>query len=564
MRLGFEMSCSSARDRRKVPALVFFVSLMLASSQSRAADSWSEPFVGVRYLHRTLSEPRLSIHVALVDLASPGIRLVATSPQGKRATVSSFARGVNAQLAVNGDFFNLDTRVPICYAMGGGEHWQGTGDDQGCGQVAAGGNRVDIIPPPADFQREPWMSEVVSGHPLLLRAGAVIEHGKNNSLAQTRHPRTAVGLSRDGRTLYLLVVDGRQDHSVGMRADEVAKVLQGLGAWSALNLDGGGSSAMYVAGRGIVNRPSDGQERLDANHLGVHAASLKPGKKGEAADSGTRESPSTGSGSGTSGGGASATGSGASSSGSASSGRKEEGSSATGGGSGAAGDSKVSGSSQEASRLLPGIDRALASTRKGAEISAYQARALRRANKVAESDIESRMRSALAQPWKDPLASQGEVRRGPISPVQGKISRGFGPSEDVLLPPRPSNGVMHEHFHGGIDLTAPEGSPVKAFDLGRVAFIGASAGAGVHVVLSHPGGLATAYTHLADGPRTRGLKAGQYVNAGQVIGQVGKTGVTLAPHLHFMASRGWLIDPRGLLRVGGGERAQTRKTTEKR
>jgi exopolysaccharide biosynthesis protein len=93
-----------------------------------------------------------------------------------------------------------------------------------------------------------------------------------------RHPRTAAGVSRDGRTLLLLVVDGRQPGwSVGATLPELAQVLLDAGAWSAVALDGGGSSAMWfrepgaAAGR-VLNRPSDGRVRPVANHLGVRVA----------------------------------------------------------------------------------------------------------------------------------------------------------------------------------------------------------------------------------------------------------------------------------------------------
>ena len=90
-----------------------------------------------------------------------------------------------------------------------------------------------------------------------------------------RHPRTAAGVSRDGRTLLLLVVDGRQPGwSIGATLPELAQMMLDAGAWNAVNLDGGGSSAMWhrepgaTAGR-VLNRPSDGHVRPVANHLGV-------------------------------------------------------------------------------------------------------------------------------------------------------------------------------------------------------------------------------------------------------------------------------------------------------
>jgi len=70
-----------------------------------------------------------------------------------------------------------------------------------------------------------------------------------------RHPRTALGYTQDGRIL-LLVVDGRAGESIGATLADLARVLTALGAVEALNLDGGGSSTLVVAGQ-IVNHPSE-------------------------------------------------------------------------------------------------------------------------------------------------------------------------------------------------------------------------------------------------------------------------------------------------------------------
>ncbi len=92
----------------------------------------------------------------------------------------------------------------------------------------------------------------------------------NNSIA---HPRTAVGIDADGRKLLILVVDGRSSVSRGYTMVELADMMVALGAENAINLDGGGSSAMYTragtGAMGIVNEPSDGGERLVANGFGV-------------------------------------------------------------------------------------------------------------------------------------------------------------------------------------------------------------------------------------------------------------------------------------------------------
>lgn len=79
-------------------------------------------------------------------------------------------------------------------------------------------------------------------------------------------PRTAIGIDKDGK-LIILVVDGRKPYySTGLTLTELAYTMIGLGAVDAMNLDGGGSTAMAVRGK-LVNRPSDGFERSVANAL---------------------------------------------------------------------------------------------------------------------------------------------------------------------------------------------------------------------------------------------------------------------------------------------------------
>jgi exopolysaccharide biosynthesis protein len=76
------------------------------------------------------------------------------------------------------------------------------------------------------------------------------------AFTNARHPRTMVGVDRDG-FIWLAAVDGRQPaYSIGMTFDEMQRLCDRLGLVSALNLDGGGSTTMVVKGQ-IVNRPSD-------------------------------------------------------------------------------------------------------------------------------------------------------------------------------------------------------------------------------------------------------------------------------------------------------------------
>ena len=103
---------------------------------------------------------------------------------------------------------------------------------------------------------------LVGGWPRILRSGrnvageAATVEGTISHNAELRHPRTAVGFSRDSATLLLLTVDGRSSRSAGMTLVELASLMRRLGAWDAMNFDGGGSTTMVVGGA-LVNVPSD-------------------------------------------------------------------------------------------------------------------------------------------------------------------------------------------------------------------------------------------------------------------------------------------------------------------
>ena len=119
----------------------------------------------------------------------------------------------------------------------------------------------------------PGTRALVSGFPELVVEGQVMTEFPDRGDMADRHPRTAMGLTADRRTFLLVVVDGRQAASVGMNGRELAALMGELGAHVAFNLDGGGSTQMWIAGQGTVNDPSDGAPRAVANHWGVFAGS---------------------------------------------------------------------------------------------------------------------------------------------------------------------------------------------------------------------------------------------------------------------------------------------------
>lgn len=105
----------------------------------------------------------------------------------------------------------------------------------------------------------PGVLDTIGGNPTLLEDGVITAEACDDSYFCDRNPRTGVGVTEDGRIL-LVTVDGRRESSVGMTPVGFAKLMRYLGATWALNLDGGGSTAMWVEGE-LVNRPSQVPER---------------------------------------------------------------------------------------------------------------------------------------------------------------------------------------------------------------------------------------------------------------------------------------------------------------
>ncbi|RYG17536.1 MAG: phosphodiester glycosidase family protein, partial [Chitinophagaceae bacterium] len=109
-------------------------------------------------------------------------------------------------------------------------------------------------------QKEPAENMMVTGPLLSLNTfEALLDSGSFNL---TRHPRTAIGIKPGGKVI-LLTVDGRNENSAGMSLFELRKIMQWLGCTSSINLDGGGSSTLWVAGEegnGVVNYPTDNKK----------------------------------------------------------------------------------------------------------------------------------------------------------------------------------------------------------------------------------------------------------------------------------------------------------------
>ncbi|MDR0669170.1 MAG: M23 family metallopeptidase [Treponema sp.] len=123
-------------------------------------------------------------------------------------------------------------------------------------------------------------------------------------------------------------------------------------------------------------------------------------------------------------------------------------------------------------------------------------------------------------------------------PVSGHITSAYGYRTD------PFTGVGRQ-FHSGIDIGAINGTPIRAAMSGRVIVAGWSDVYGNYVVISHHSGYRTLYAHMS----LIRVKIGEYVATGQRLGDVGSTGRSTAPHLHFTVYKnGITVNPRTLMK----------------
>ena len=280
--------------------------LVVLWAQPAAQVRVSQPYAGVTYIDRWLDAPRrIHLHIAQIDLATPGLRFKVSPPAGDREAMRqstlAFATLERAQVAINGHFFlpfpsTERTAWVIGLAASEGRVYSAFESPEQRYALVANApalnidrdNRASLVhwdPAQPDGRRvlEPvTLWNVVAGsaqivtdgvvtvpqyrdaaHPVaLLEPGGPNDYSNAVAWSEVATARTAIGLSRDRRTLTLFTADVRGG-SEGMRLDEVGRVLSDqYGVWDALNLDGGGSTSMVLADpmtgeAALVNTSSD-------------------------------------------------------------------------------------------------------------------------------------------------------------------------------------------------------------------------------------------------------------------------------------------------------------------
>jgi exopolysaccharide biosynthesis protein len=289
------------RRHSAVAAAAFLMSFAAHAQTVDVTQSGFSPiYVGVDYETATVpSNPTTTggpattsrAYIARVDLHAPGVALLTTSHSGPldttSETISQFAVRTKVRIAINANFF-----APCCNAF--------PEPKTTIGLLVSNGKVVS--PATSDPTQSEAVLAIMRGNKAVIDQGPninvanvvtavagsaiIVKNGKDVSAASPNegdptnpNPRTVVGLSNNGRYLYLAIIDGRvTGYSTGTTNAQSAALMLALGCDSALNLDGGGSSEIIRAdtiGKPfIVNNPSGGAERFDAAALGVYAVAL--------------------------------------------------------------------------------------------------------------------------------------------------------------------------------------------------------------------------------------------------------------------------------------------------
>jgi len=270
-------------------SLVVIAAVLTVTSYGGVSNPlWTPIFKGICYKYVTSDTPRLQkLFVMRVDLHDPNIVLYTSPSNGagecetNRQKGSVFLEQYNLQVAMNANFFSFDCNYPTtdlsCLAVSDGDVVSApTGG--ACALMVTQDNSATIRLTSLGMDLTDVYTAVGTYY-YTNRVLWILKDGQINTDNDELNPYSAVGLSQDKRFLYMLVIDGRQSgYSLGCTGAELAEWMRFIGAYNAMQLDGGGSSTMVKddgSGNAVVlNSPSDGTERLCGNHLGVFAPPL--------------------------------------------------------------------------------------------------------------------------------------------------------------------------------------------------------------------------------------------------------------------------------------------------
>ena len=221
-------------------------------------------------IHKYASIPRLyqgPQSVSLIEV-DPGAGLkVDVAVSGEMKETSRIASEHHAIAAINGSYFDMKRGNSVCFLKVGDQvvdtttlsesKWRVTG------AIHLHKGKMKLIPwnRQTEKEYEEEAGTVLASGPLMLKDGQVCDWNScEPNFIRTKHPRSAVATTKDGKIL-LITVDGRfPEQAGGVNIPELAHLIRVLGGEDALNLDGGGSTTLWLSGasdNGVVNYTCD-------------------------------------------------------------------------------------------------------------------------------------------------------------------------------------------------------------------------------------------------------------------------------------------------------------------
>ena len=178
---------------------------------------------------------------------------------------SLISREHQALASINGSFYNMKEGFSVCYLGKGKEVIDTTQNHlfaRCTGAVYVHKKKTRIFPWNKEIENEYKQRKgatLVSG-PLLRQNGKDVWNDENDSFNKTKHPRSAIFTTEDKKTVFITVDGRRKGNATGVSIAELTHLIRILGGHDALNLDGGGSTTLWLEGapeNGVLNSPSD-------------------------------------------------------------------------------------------------------------------------------------------------------------------------------------------------------------------------------------------------------------------------------------------------------------------
>jgi len=214
-------------------------------------------------------EGKQCLNILDIDMNDPKIGIKIAYADGKLKKTSDFAKSQNAAIAINGSFFHPKQGGAVCYLKLDGRVITKSRIDlddnyyinelDSAGIILDDNNLINIIARPDNgWDSLTTTPTILTAGPSLIINGSIQNH-QIHSFNSTKFSRTGLGMTRK-KHLIIVVADGNSEDSAGLTIAELTEVFAKLDCINAINLDGGGSSTMYIKGfpdNGIVNHPTD-------------------------------------------------------------------------------------------------------------------------------------------------------------------------------------------------------------------------------------------------------------------------------------------------------------------